>query len=342
MNVIKRITAVFMAVFLLATTVVSANAVGLTEADRKEVTDEIFEDLWFDGSGLYDDYYKATESTVLVEHNPYAAVIYMMVEAKVSISDIQSLQDYYDGVNSDDFWDFDNENDLKKIKMNDKYKNSLIIEYEFEFSMNDRGKVYDYGIWTFENNDHNKFYGYFKEDDENFTLYEDGTDKVLGIYPKLIGYEYLDDEAGNGSSGSADGGSGSAGGNNGTGSAASSEYYSDDEADGPTSRPKDTSDSDTKVKGTPSSSVDGANTFSTKSEVSGNNPAVTPEIVSTVDALKSSASTQTNEKITLNTSISPESHTAKNVTVLVVVLAVIAVGIYLISRNKKSNKDTNN
>lgn len=339
MNVIKRMTAVLMAALMLMATVVVANAAEVDEIERRYITDQIFEFQWRDG--LHDDYYECTQSIVTIEHNPMAAMAYMSVEADISVCDNNLLHELSDGkIDLQEFFAKD-EFDYTKAKQKEKYKNSLLLGYEFKFSTNDEGKCYDYGTWTFEDNDHNKFYGYFKEDDKNFTLYEDGTDEVLGVYPKLIGYEYLDDGTGNGGSGGANGGSGSAGGNNGTSSVTSSEY-SDDEADGSTSRPKDTSDSDTKVKGTPSSSNEGSANNATKSEVSGNNPAVTPEIVSTVDALKSSASTQTDEKITLTTSTSPESHTARNVTALVVVLAVIAAGIYLINRSKKNDKNINN
>lgn len=333
MSVIKRVTAVFMAVLLLMTTAVAANAEEITEADRKEITDEIFELLYPDG--LTNEYRKLTQTIVKVEHNPLAAMAYMRIEAEVSICNDDLLQELSNGkIDLEEFFEKD-EFDYTIAKKKDKYKNSLILGSECWY------QTYDYGIWTFGNEKFHEFYGYFKEDDENFTLYEDGTDKVLGIYPKLIGYEYLDDEAGNGGSGEANGGSGSAGGNSGAGSVISSEY-SNDEADYAASKPKSSSNSDEKVMGTPSTYENDEDGASPR-VVSGNNPAVTPEIVSAVDEMKSAANAKTQITTTTTATTSAHSsHTIRNVIIFIIVLAVIVVLVCYITRVKNGNKKSNN
>lgn len=332
MRLIKRIVPVLMAVLLLAAAPLTASA-ATDEIDRRDITDQIFE--WMYPDGLCNEYRKMTQSVVKVEHNPMAAMAYMRIEAEIAVCDNNLLQELSDEkIDIGEFFEND-EFDYTKAKQIDKYKNSLIVGAECWFD------TYDYGIWAFDDEYGSvKFYGYFKEDDENFTLYEDGTDKVLGVYPKLIGYTYLDDEAeaGNGGVG---GGSGFAGGSNGTASVTSSEY-SDDEADYAASRTTGNTDSDKKVMGTPNSYEDDEADGASPKIASGNNPAVTPEIASTVDALKASASAQTDEKIKATTVDTPPSHTVRNVVIFIVALAAAAIFAYFIAHNKKGDKNTNN
>ena len=343
MSMVNRITAVFMAALMLVATAVVADAAVIDEAERRYLTDKLFEWVWRD-DGLHDDYYTFTKTIVKIENDPIAATAYMSLEARVSVCDSNLLQEFSEGkISAKEFFKKD-EFDYRKAKeMNSYFNDSLISGAEFGIS------GYEYGTWEFFDNDYNKFYGYFKEDDENFTLYEEGTDKVLGVYKKLIGYEYLDasdNDAGNGTNG---GNGGSVGGGNG-GTGASDQGNSNNAS---VSSDKDFANANTEM----SSDSYFTNIDSDYSETTTmfesstgiindypevDNPAVTPEIVSMVDSMKSElADNDVNIPEDSNLELTQHSGSSVNGPAAVItVIAVVVIGgvIFLILRNKKGDK----
>lgn len=349
MNMIKRITAVCLAVILLATTAFAANAAELDEAERRYLTDKLFEYVWLDG--LHNDYYKITQSTVTIEHNPLAAMEYFTIEAEVFVCDKDLLQELSDGkIDVGDFFKKNEFNYEEAKKKSNKYKNSLIFGYEF--GLTEMHECYNYGTWEFRDTDYNNFYGYFKEDDENFTLYEEGTDKVLGVYKKLIGYEYLDD-----SNSGTSGNGGSSGGNGGNGGSGSSSDGSSNNGSGGSNGDVDTS-VNTSVFPNGSSSDNTNNNYSDNSDASGNynystgiidddttinNPAVTPEIVSMVDSMKDRNSDFEDQPVGADV-YEPLQPMESNSTGIIIAIAVIAivVMVFVIFSKKKGEKNAKN
>lgn len=161
---------------------------------------------------------------------------------------------------------------------NSYYGNSLL--YRVEFGIDADG--YKYGVWKFFDKDDNTIYGRFIEDETTFTLIDNETEEVLGVYNKLIGYDYLDDSG-------YDAGSTSAGGSTSADGSTSDSSSSDNTS----SNNDDSTTSDPNMKPNVYTSSSDSTVSSIKPNIGGytsvydtDNPAVTPEVVSAVDELK--------------------------------------------------------
>lgn len=323
MKAIKRIAAVLSAALLIGSLSIGASA-AVTDEQKKEITDVLFEDMW--EGGLKHRYWQRTRGKVPIEDNPLASTAYMAIEAEVSVCDPALLDKFYNtDMSIAEFYEADEDFDYTKAKKLDKYKDSLIQGYEFGY------RNYENGVWEMEDVEFETFYGYFREDAENFKLYDNDTNELLGTYPRLLDYGYLDDNDDEDSGENGGGSGGSTGGNNSTASdKSSSESYS-----------SYTSyvGSQATAKTDPRSSTVNSENETAKTDFSSrydtDNPAVTPEIASAVDAMKSSAEKTSAESETATKSGPPEKN--NNPTIVIVIVAVIVVGAaaFFFTKKKK-------
>ncbi len=321
MKIIKRLAVfILISVVTLSCTVIGASA-AVTEQQKKEITNELFEATWDAGLDVY--YWQQTRSTVPIKDNPIAATTYMTIEAEIAVCNDDLLEKLYnDAISLEEFYD-EYEFDYKVAKNINKYNNSLLDGYEFSYD------DYRNGVWEMTLLDPYKtFYGYFREDENNFTFYDNDTNEVLGVYPRLLDFDYLDEGDGNGTGGSGNGVTGGNGGSDGTSSESSAP------------------ENDTRSHPAPPSTGI-LNTSSLNSDKTGSseedhaeypdtdNPAVTPEIVSIVDALKSSES-----KYDRPVSQSPPKSSNNNTLIIILaVVAVICVAAFVVKKkNGKSGK----
>lgn len=322
-----RLTAALSAAVMLFATpisLISASA-AVTDDQKKEITDVLFESAW--ESGLDVDYWQLTRSTVPIEDNPLASITYFSIEAEVAVCNNTLLEDLYNGnIGIKQFYE-DIDYDYTKAKKIEKYKNSLLAGEEF--------CIVDYnnGSWEIETLiDSETLYCYFREDSENFKLYDNDTNELLGTYPRQLGYEYLNDDDAGGNGG---GGAGGSGGSGGSGSSNDTENVS--ESDSSSSSEKAESNKTSSFKENHSSvSVDENAEYGDHiSRYDTDNPAVTPEIASTVDELKKDSAQS------LNTS-HPKKPKEKSSTplVLVIVTVIIAAGAAFFINQKKKNGST--
>lgn len=332
---IKRLVAAVAAIVLMCSVALTSYA----EIDRKYITDMLFESDW--ENELEGDYYHFTKSTVKIENNPLAAMYYMTMEAFVSDCDDELLQLVVDNTESPrnflrlyfEEWDYE-----ATKKKNDYYGNSLLFGREFGVS------DYQYGIWEFFDRENNVFNGRFIEDATTFTLIDNETEEVLGVYNKLIGYEYLD-YSGYDAGGTGAGGSDSVGTRN-PGSP------SDNTSDNTVSSYSIESDPNMKktIKETSETeSVLTPNIYGNVSAYDTDNPAVTPEIVSAVDAAKSAAADDEGIEVQGTSDVKAtlaeaenKNNTGRYIIIVIVVLLVIAAAFYFIMKNKKGGNSNGN
>ena len=324
MKLYRLTAALSAAVMLFAAPISSISAyAAVTDEQKKEITDSLFEIMW---KGSVENYYRRkTDSFVPIEDNPLAATTYMTIEAEVAVCNETLLEQVYNGeVELRDFYSED-DYDYTKAKKINKYSESLLQGYEMS------PVDYQNGVWEFDDQiNGGLFNGYFREDSENFKLYDNETNELLGTYPRLIGYDYLDDEGnGGGGAGGSGGGAGGSGGTS-SGNTSMGSYPSDTVSVG--SRPAEKSDD---TKSTVVTSDTKADKTVTVSQYDTDNPAVTPEIASAVDAMKSNAGNTSAESATPTKSGPPEKN--NNPTVVIVIVAVIVVGVaaFFFTKKKK-------
>lgn len=321
MKALKRIAAVLSAALLIGSLSIGASA-AVTDEQKKEITDALFEAMW--RGSLENYYWRKTNSTVPIKDNPLAATTYMTIEAEVAVCDNTLLEKIYnEEVSLRDFYSEDDYDYLKAKKIS-KYAESLLQGYEMT------PVDFENGVWEMDDEiNGGTFYGYFREDAENFKLYDNDTNELLGTYPRLLDYGYLDDE----NSGGSGGGAGGSTGTNSTASEAGASYTE--------SYSSHTSSvgSQTAVKIDPRSSAAASENSTAKtgsySRYDTDNPAVTPEIASAVDAMKSNAGNTSAESAPPTKSGPPEKN--NNPTVVIVIVAVIVVGAaaFFFTKKKK-------
>lgn len=319
-----RLTAALSAAVMLFTAPISSISAyaAVTDEQKKEITDVLFESMW--KSDLNNYYYRMTRSRVPIEDNPLAATVYMALEAKVAICNPSLLDEFYNTEMSiADFNEAYDDFDYTKAKKIDKYRNSLLQGYEFGYM------GYESGSWKMEDLlTYDTFYGYFREDSENFMLYDNETNELLGTYPRLIGYDYLDDEGnGGGGAGGSGGGAGGSGGTS-SGNTSMGSYPSDTASVG--SRPADKTND---TKSTAVTSDTKADKTGTVSQYDTDNPAVTPEIASTVDALKADGKAPAETMTASKTD--PKGSNTSTVILAIVIIAVVGAAAFFFLKKKK-------
>ncbi len=337
MKILKIIISVMvLPVLILSTTAVRANA-AVTDEQRKEITDELFEINWNNDFKRY--FWRQTRSKVPIRDNPLAATLYMRIEAQILVCDDDLLEQLYNGeIDTKQFYEqFDF--DYEKAKKIDKYKNSLLQGYEFSY------RDYKNGVWEMglEEN-HETFYGYFREDAENFTLYDNDTNEVLGVYPRLLDFDYLDDDN---DDGDGSGGNGGSNGGNSGGNSGGSNGGNNGNADKATENNESNNEDKTRSSSTNSEStssfvpdVKKEDNGDITSRYDTDNPAVTPEIASAVDAMKSSSgSSPEDESYTANSypEDKPVSSTNNSVIIIAVVVVICGAAFFLLKKKKDSN-----
>ncbi len=304
--------------------VIGASA-AVTEEQKKEITDELFEDIWY--RGMYADYWQLTRANVPIRDNPRVSTAYMTIEAEVAISDNLLLEKLYNGeIDIEMFYD-ENDLDYTKAKKLPKYNNSLLEGYEFSYV------DYQNGVWEMKLEDtHETFYAYFREDENNFTLYDNDTNEVLGVYPRLLDFDYLDDD--NNAAGGGNGGTGGNSNNNSTGTSSENTASQSDTA-------SNSSVQSEIVRGTPNTSNPNSSDTGTASNEhqatysDTDNPAVTPEIVSIVDAMKSS---EPEHDRPISQSPPKSSNNNSLIIIIAVVILIGGAAFLLINKNKHGSE----
>ncbi len=332
----KKITAIFTALLLAAAMTISAFADSDTsdlDFDKKAITDAVFLYDW-ESSGASHIFRSLTDERVEISEDPFASLLYADVEDFIDECDNNTLSSISPDSNSDI-------HDLHQ-EYNSWYK----LRHANHES-NDKGLniVWGYGIVDYENNNFivditNEKYQRIKfiDNGDSFTMVTADESEELGTYKKVYGFDDTDEDVGGGAGGSGGTAGGSAGTNgktgdgNVTGTNSKISSYSSKRAENDAAN--SSSDDSNEFE------YDQPESYNTSAYAQGNNPAVTPEIVSTVDEIKDAIASKSSSapEVRKNADGSVDSgNTITNVVILIVVLAVIA-GVVLFFLKRSKNK----
>lgn len=325
----KRVKKVF-AVITAALTALACSVTAFADIDREAIIN-----AWF----KYE--YEAQHSETVYEHiigkqlpiseNPLVAVDYEWIRQSVALIDDDTLKKIYPNENSS----------LRYLS------NTFSNIYDYHGIEKGITLLYDYGIEGYEDDvflisrSSNELLNaekyrrvVFIDNGDSFTLQtEDGTEQ-LGTYKKVYGFDTDEDI---GYSGDLDGYSG--GGGTGGGSADGNAYLSGENTSG--------NDNTTPVGAGSRTTSNAPNTASgisekndkTTSIVSGNNAPVTPEVVSAVDAAKSSKEAELDTETELTTTVTAAPAAKKRFPIWIILVLLIGTGAFLFvkKKSKKSN-----
>lgn len=323
----KRITTIFMALLLAAAMTISAFADSDTsdlDYDKKAVTDAVFLYDW-ESSGAYRSFRDLTDERVKISEDPFASLLYADVEDFIDQCDINTLYSISPDSNSDI-------HDLHQ-----EYNSWYRLRHANHES-DDKGLniVLGYGIVDYENNnfivdiDNEKYQRIkFIDNGDSFTMVTADETEEIGTYKKVYGFDDTDEDVG-GTGGTGGGGSagGSAGTSKNTDSTVSSSHSAPHAVNGTANTVSDNIE------------YDKTESYNTSVYAQGNNPAVTPEIVSTVDELKDAIASKSSSapEVRKNADGSVDSgNTITNVVILIVVIAVIAGVVVIFLKREKKN-----
>lgn len=337
----KRITAIIAAALLVAAMTFSAFADSDTselDFDKKSVLDAWFIYNWEEHGG-YRDYENCVGVSVPISQNPLAALTYTRLDKTI---DFIIQQDFFNTNFDIKSLDTNNSSEIRQLdKTFFKYYDSSDIGINLFDNYGIDG--YDEGEWIiFTDNEKYKRVK-FIDNGDSFTMVTADETEEIGTYKKVYGFDDTDEDVGGGTGGSggaAGGGSGS-GANGKTGSTG----VAGDSKNADSKVSASSSISTSTVNGTANNSSDNAEydkpeSYNTSVYAQENNPAVTPEIVSTVDALKDAANeknSSNSEDIKIERSSVDSGNTIVNVIILIIVLAAIAgVVVFFLKREKKN------
>lgn len=332
----KRITSIFTALLLAAAMTISAFADSDTsdlDFDKKAVTDAVFLYDW-ESSGAYRSFRDLTDERVKISEDPFASLLYADVEDFIDQCDINTLYSIFPDSNSDI-------HDLHQ-----EYNSWYRLRHANHES-DDKGLniVLGYGIVDYENNnfivdiDNEKYQRIkFIDNGDSFTMVTADETEEIGTYKKVYGFDDTDEDAGGTGGGGSAGGSAGTNGKTGGTSVAGNSKNTDSTVSSSHSAPH-------AVNGTANTvsekiEYDKTESYNTSVYAQGNNPAVTPEIVSTVDELKDAIASKSSSapEVRKNADGSVDSgNTITNVVILIVVIAVIAGVVVIFLKREKKN-----
>lgn len=279
----KRITAIIAAFVLLYSSAMTAFA----DTDKKAITDAWFEYKW-ENSGGAGVYASTVGEEVPISQDPIAATGYARLSETVNYIDKQGL--------------------LEELQVDptDEYSIRQLNKTYFgwwESISTDKGLLllYDYGIMDYEDGewildaDDGDVYQRIKfvDNGDSFTMVAVANNEELGTYSKVYGFD-TDTDNDSATGGSATGGGGSAG-----GSGSSGNNGTTSKSDSSSKHPTDAVTASTVISSNSNSSVSSTGSYPDKVQqhvYDTDNPAVTPEVVSAVDAMKDTESENNTEE----------------------------------------------